>query len=135
MNPYQYDVLLLENLYGDIISDLAAAFVGGLGLVPGGNFGDHCAIFEAVHGSAPDIAGKGIANPTAVMQSAVLMLRHIGEREAADRMHGALERVYRAKEKLTRDVGGQASTDGFADAVIAELENVSAENQEARARA
>ena len=79
MNPYQYDMLLLENLYGDIVSDLCAGLVGGLGLVPGANFGDECAIFEAVHGSAPDIAGKNIANPTAVLRSALLMLRHIGE--------------------------------------------------------
>ncbi len=124
MNPYQYDILLLENLYGDIISDLCAAFVGGLGLVPGANLGSDCAIFEAVHGSAPDIAGKNIANPTALLQSAVLMLNHIGEREAADRVHGALERVYRAKEKLTRDVGGSAGTSEFADAVIAEMSSV-----------
>src|SRR5690348_10607030 len=82
-NPYQYDVLLLENLYGDIVSDLCAAFVGGLGLVPGANFGDEHSIFEAVHGSAPDIAGKDIANPTAVIRSALLMLRHLGEPEAA----------------------------------------------------
>jgi isocitrate dehydrogenase (NAD+) len=121
MNPYQYDVLLLENLYGDIISDLCAAFVGGLGLVPGANLGHDCAIFEAVHGSAPDIAGKNIANPTALLQSAVLMLRHIGEREAADRVHDALESVYRKKEKLTRDVGGESSTSEFADAVIAAM--------------
>src|SRR5437588_8779309 len=87
MNPYQYDVLVMENLYGDIVSDLCAAFVGGLGLVPGANLGDHCAIFEAVHGSAPDIAGKGLANPTAVLQSAILMLRHLKEPEAADRVH------------------------------------------------
>ena len=121
MNPYQYDVLLLENLYGDIISDLCAAFVGGLGLVPGANLGHECAIFEAVHGSAPDIAGKNIANPTAMLQSAVLMLRHLGEREAADRVHEALENVYRKKENLTRDVGGTASTTGFAEAVIAAM--------------
>src|SRR5207245_6533771 len=87
MNPYQYDVLLMENLYGDIVSDLCAAFVGGLGLVPGANIGDQCAIFEAVHGSAPDIAGNNIANPTAVLQSAVLMLRHMREVEAADKVH------------------------------------------------
>jgi isocitrate dehydrogenase (NAD+) len=124
MNPYQYDVLLLENLYGDIVSDLCAAFVGGLGLVPGANLGTDCAIFEAVHGSAPDIAGKNIANPTALLQSAVLMLFHIGEREAAERVHGALERVYRAKEKLTRDVGGSAATNEFADAVIAAMASV-----------
>src|SRR5947209_306333 len=91
MNPYQYDVLVMENLYGDIISDLCAAFVGGLGLVPGANIGIKCAIFEAVHGSAPDIAGKDIANPTAVLQSAVLMLRHMREVEAADKVHAALE--------------------------------------------
>jgi len=122
MNPYQYDMLLLENLYGDIISDLCAAFVGGLGLVPGANLGSRCAIFEAVHGSAPDIAGKNIANPTAVLQSGILMLRHIGERDAADNIKAALDRVYRAKKHLTRDVGGTASTTEFADAVIAEME-------------
>src|SRR5499427_5203889 len=102
MNPYQYDVLLLENLYGDIISDLCAAFVGGLGLVPGANFGHQCAIFEAVHGSAPDIAGKNMANPTAVIRSGLLMLRHLGEFDAALKIKHALERVYRHKEKLTR---------------------------------
>jgi isocitrate dehydrogenase (NAD+) len=121
-NPYQYDVMVMENLYGDIISDLCAGFVGGLGLVPGANLGHECAIFEAVHGSAPDIAGKNLANPTAVMQSAVLMLRHIGEAEAADRMHAALERVFAEGQKTTRDVGGKAGTSEFADAVIAALE-------------
>jgi isocitrate dehydrogenase (NAD+) len=126
MNPYQYDVLLLENLYGDIISDLCAAFVGGLGLVPGANFGLDTAIFEAVHGSAPDIAGKDIANPTAVLQSGILMLRHIGEVDTANRLHAALERVYRAKAHLTRDIGGNASTTEFADAVIAELQSAPA---------
>src|SRR2546430_14192818 len=114
MNPYQYDVLVMENLYGDIISDLCAAFVGGLGLVPGANIGTHCAIFEAVHGSAPDIAGKDIANPTAVLQSAVLMLRHMGEVEAADKIHAALEKTYKDKWRLTRDVGGTAGTSEFA---------------------
>jgi isocitrate dehydrogenase (NAD+) len=123
MNPYQYDVLLLENLYGDIISDLCAAFVGGLGLVPGANFGDQCAIFEAVHGSAPDIAGKNMANPTAVLRSALLMLRHLGEHEAANRIRAALEKVYRNKAKLTRDVGGTAGTSEFADAVIEAMES------------
>ncbi len=121
MNPYQYDVLLLENLYGDIISDLCAAFVGGLGLVPGANFGEDCAIFEAVHGSAPDIAGKDLANPTAVIRSALLMLRHLGEAEAAQRIRVAIERVYRDKKQLTRDVGGSASTSEFTDALIAAL--------------
>ena len=120
-NPFQYDMLLLENLYGDIISDLCAAFVGGLGLVPGANLGADCAIFEAVHGSAPDIAGKNIANPTALLQSAVLMLRHIAEEDAADRLHHAIEKVYEDKQSLTRDVGGTAGTNEFGDAVIAAL--------------
>src|SRR6476646_2560568 len=118
MNPYQYDMLLMENLYGDIVSDLCAAFVGGLGLVPGANFGDECAIFEAVHGSAPDIAGKDIANPTAVLRSGLLMLRHLGEHEAADKVKRALENVYRTRDKLTRDVGGKAGTSEFADSII-----------------
>src|SRR5271155_816978 len=118
MNPYQYDVLLLENLYGDIVSDLCAAFVGGLGLVPGANLGTECAIFEAVHGSAPDIAGKDIANPTALLQSAILMLRHIGEDDAADKTQSALEKVYGEGKTLTRDVGGSSGTRAFADAVI-----------------
>ncbi len=122
MNPYQYDLLLLENLYGDIISDLCAAFVGGLGLVPGANLGLECAIFEAVHGSAPDIAGKNIANLTALLQSAILMLRHLGEESAADRVQEAMEAVYREKKHLTRDVRGTASTSEFADAVIAAME-------------
>src|SRR6202008_3621325 len=124
MNPYQYDMLLMENLYGDIISDLCAAFVGGLGLVPGANFGDACAIFEAVHGSAPDIAGKNLANPTALLRSALLMLRHLGEREAALRVRNALERVYRTRDRLTRDAGGKSGTSEFADAVIAEMQSV-----------
>ena len=122
MNPYQYDTLLLENLYGDIVSDLCAAFVGGLGLVPGANLGAEAAIFEAVHGSAPDIAGKDIANPTALLQSSVLMLRHIDEADAADRLQAALEKTYTAKQSLTRDVGGTAGTKAFADAVIQNLE-------------
>src|SRR5579862_1773764 len=123
MNPYQYDMLLLENLYGDIISDLCAAFVGGLGLVPGANLGDNVAVFEAVHGSAPDIAGKNIANPTAVIRSALLMLRHLGEPEAALKIRNALEKVYRHKEKRTRDVGGSAGTSEFADNVIEAMQS------------
>jgi isocitrate dehydrogenase (NAD+) len=123
MNPYQYDMLVLENLYGDIISDLCAAFVGGLGLVPGANFGDACAIFEAVHGSAPDIAGKNLANPTALIRSALLMLRHLGEPEAALKVRNALEKVYRTRDKLTRDVGGKTGTSEFADAVIEEIQS------------
>src|SRR3989442_922010 len=121
MNPYQYDMLLMENLYGDIISDLCAAFVGGLGFVPGANIGDHCAIFEAVHGSAPDIAGKNIANPTAVLRSALLMLRHLGEHEAALKVRNAIDEVYHDRTKLTRDVGGTAGTSEFADSVIAAM--------------
>ena len=123
MNPYQYDMLVMENLYGDIISDLCAAFVGGLGLVPSANLGEHCAIFEAVHGSAPDIAGKNLANPTAVLRSSLLMLDHLGEHEAATKLTHALEFVYRSREKLTRDVGGQAGTSEFADSIIAAMQS------------
>ena len=121
-NPYQYDVLVLENLYGDIISDLCAAFVGGLGLVPGANIGDEIAIFEAVHGSAPDIADKNLANPTAVLRSGLLMLRHLGEPEAAMKIRNAIEYVYRDKKNLTKDVGGSATTTQFTDAIIAAME-------------
>ena len=121
MNPYQYDMLLMENLYGDIISDLCAAFVGGLGMVPSANLGDHCAIFEAVHGSAPDIAGKDLANPTAVIRCALLMLHHLGEHAAAVKIQNALELVYRTRDKLTRDVGGKAGTSEFADSIIAAM--------------
>src|ERR1700674_4384220 len=123
MNPYQYDMLVMDNLYGDIISDLCAAFVGGLGFVPSANLGDHCAIFEAVHGSAPDIAGKNLANPTAILRSALLMLRHLGEHDAALKIRSALENVYRTREKLTRDVGGKAGTSEFADFIIEAMES------------
>ena len=123
MNPYQYDTLVMENLYGDIISDLCAAFVGGLGLVPSANLGESCAIFEAVHGSAPDIAGKDMANPTAVIRCSLLMLRHLGEHDAANRIRHALEKVYRTRDKLTRDVGGKAGTSEFADSVIEVMES------------
>src|SRR5205807_4777059 len=105
MNPYQYDVMVMENLYGDILSDLCSALVGGLGLVPGANLGEHCAIFEAVHGSAPDIAGKGLANPTAVLQSGILMLRHLNEIEVAEKIQAAMEKTYKEKQHITRDVG------------------------------
>src|ERR1041385_4380409 len=135
MNPYQYDVLLLENLYGDIISDLCAAFVGGLGLVPGANFGEEIAIFEAVHGSAPDIAGKDMANPTAVLRSGLLMLRHLGEHEAAMKIRNALEKVYRDREKLTRDVGGKAGTSEFADHIIEAMQTADIENAAQSSRA
>jgi isocitrate dehydrogenase (NAD+) len=121
MRPETFDVLVLPNLYGDIVSDLAAALVGGLGIVPGANIGENCAIFEAVHGSAPDIAGQGLANPTALMQSASLMLSHLGETEAAKRVRKALEKTYADGTHLTRDVGGNAGTTEFTDAVIANL--------------
>jgi len=122
MRPETFDVLVLPNLYGDIVSDLAAGLVGGLGIVPGANIGERFAIFEAVHGTAPDIAGKGLANPTALMQSAALMLAHVSERQAADRLQCALEHVYRAGKHLTRDVGGTAGTAEFTDAVIGAIE-------------
>jgi isocitrate dehydrogenase (NAD+) len=121
MRPQTFDLLVMPNLYGDIISDLAAGLVGGLGIVPGANIGDHHAIFEAVHGTAPDIAGKGLANPTALMQSAVLMLAHVGEPGAARRLQNAIHQVYEAGEALTGDVGGKASTTEFTDAVIRRL--------------
>jgi len=121
IRPETFDVLVLPNLYGDIVSDLCAGLVGGLGIVPGANLGLTCAVFEAVHGSAPDIAGKGMANPTALMQSARLMLAHLGERVAAVRMQRAIEKVYSAKKHLTRDVGGAAGTDEFTQAVIGQL--------------
>ncbi len=120
-NPYQYDVMVMENLYGDILSDLCSGFVGGLGLVPGANLGENAAIFEAVHGSAPDIAGQDKANPTALLQSAVLMLDHIEEATLAGRIRTAIDMVYREGRTLTRDVGGQSGTSAFADAVIAAL--------------
>jgi isocitrate dehydrogenase (NAD+) len=123
MNPYQYDMLLMENLYGDIISDLCAAFVGGLGMVPSANFGDRCAIFEAVHGSAPDIAGKNIANPTAIIRCSLLMLRHLGEFDAAFKIRNALEKVYRTRDKLTRDAGGKSGTSEFAESVIEAMQS------------
>ena len=121
IDPHPFDVLLLENLYGDIISDLGAGLVGGLGVVPGANIGEEIAVFEAVHGSAPSIAGRGIANPTALIQTAVLMLKHIGEREAADKIQNALERVLAEGNVLTRDLGGQATTLEFTDTIIRSL--------------
>ncbi len=121
MRPEIFDVLLLENLYGDIVSDLCAGLVGGLGLVPAANLGDTHAIFEAVHGSAPNIAGQNVANPTALMQSAVLLLRHLNEREAATRLEQAILRVYADGQVRTRDLGGSATTTQFTDAVIAAI--------------
>lgn len=124
IDPAQFDILLLPNLYGDVMSDLAAGLVGGLGVVPSGNIGDEGAIFEAVHGTAPDIAGKDIANPTALLMSAILMLNYVGEAYTADRLEQALWRVYREGKMLTRDLGGTASTGAFTDAMIAALPHV-----------
>src|SRR5438552_1490098 len=121
MRPETFDVLLLPNLYGDIVSDLAAGLVGGLGMVPGANMGERHAVFEAVHGSAPDIAGKGIANPTAMMSSSALMLAHLNETEAGARLQSAVEKVYAGKKHTTPDVGGKGTTTEFTDAVIAAM--------------
>ena len=121
INPNQFDVLLLENLYGDIVSDLCAGLIGGLGIAPGANIGEEIAVFEAVHGAAPSIAGRGIANPTALLQSAVLMLKHLNERERALRIQAALEKVLAEGQVLTRDLGGQATTLDFTEAVIRAL--------------
>src|SRR5205823_1751783 len=121
MNPGQFDVLVLPNLYGDIVSDLCAGLVGGLGVVGAANLGTEIGVFEAVHGSAPDIAGQNIANPTALLLSAVLMLRHISEGAAATRVMSALGRVLIAGTTRTRDLGGTASTSEFADAVCRAL--------------
>lgn len=116
--PEKFDVLVTQNLYGDIISDLCAGLVGGLGLAPGANIGVDCAVFEAVHGSAPDIAGQGIANPTALLMSAVMMLRHLGYQEKADRISTSVMRVCQDGKCLTIDLGGKASTEDYAKEVI-----------------
>jgi isocitrate dehydrogenase (NAD+) len=121
MKPAQFDILLLPNLYGDIVSDLCAGLVGGLGVVPGANLGTEIGVFEAVHGSAPDIAGKGIANPMALLLSAILMLRHIDEGAMADRIVSALNRVLADGGVRTRDLGGTASTQEFAEAICRRL--------------
>src|SRR5712671_6057697 len=121
LNPQQFDLLLLPNLYGDVMSDLAAGLVGGLGVVGSANIGDESAMFEAVHGTAPDIAGKGLANPTALLMSSVMMLDHLNEVSAARRIQAALEKVYREAKHTTHDVGGKAGTAEFTDAVISAL--------------
>jgi isocitrate dehydrogenase (NAD+) len=121
MDPSKFDVLLLENLFGDLVSDLCAGLVGGLGVVPGANIGDRCAVFEAVHGSAPDIAGKGVANPTALVLSAAMMLRHVGERRAAAAIVDAVQSVLEEGRAVTRDLGGRAGTNEMADAIIASM--------------
>ena len=122
-DPSQFDVLLLPNLYGDIVSDLCAGLVGGLGLVPSGNIGENIAIFEAVHGTAPDIAGQQLANPTALLISAVFMLRHLGEDETAERVMGALYQVLKKGRIRTCDIGGTATTTEFAEAIAAQLDS------------
>jgi len=120
-DPTRLDVLLMENLYGDLISDLCAGLVGGLGVVPGSNIGDDAAVFEAVHGSAPDLAGKGVANPLAVIMSGVMMLNHIHEEALARKIKTAYDTVLQEGKTLTRDLGGSAGTAEFTDAIIAKL--------------
>jgi isocitrate dehydrogenase (NAD+) len=120
-DPTRYDVLVMDNLYGDILSDLTAGLVGGLGVVPGANIGDRCAVFEAVHGSAPDLAGKNLANPTAVILSGALMLHYMGERDAARRVERAVERVYAETDARTGDLGGNLTTTEFTARLIALL--------------
>jgi len=123
-DPSRFDVLLCENLYGDLLSDLCAGLVGGLGVVPGANIGDEAAVFEAVHGSAPDLAGRGVANPLACIMSGVMMLNHIGEARAAERIKAAYNRVLAEGDpsKRTPDIGGCGTTEAFADAVIAAMD-------------
>lgn len=118
MNPLQFDVMVLENLYGDIVSDLCAGLVGGLGVVPGANIGTEASVFEAVHGSAPDIAGKGVANPTAMLLSAVMMLERLGEHNAAERIMNAVYRVLGEGKIITPDLGGNATTMQYADEIV-----------------
>ena len=120
-NPRAFDVLLLENLYGDIVSDLCAGLVGGLGVVPGANYGDKGAIFEAVHGTAPDIAGKGLANPIAAILSAGMLLEYLGHPQAARRIKTATGQVLQSGDTLTRDLGGSATTKQMTDAIIKAL--------------
>jgi isocitrate dehydrogenase (NAD+) len=120
-DPSEYDVLVMENLFGDVISDLAAGLVGGLGVVPGANLGTRYAVFEAVHGSAPDIAGKGLANPIALMRSAVMMLEHVGQRVAAERIEQAVLRTLEKGEGLTRDLGGNGNTATITEQIIRNL--------------
>ncbi len=121
MRPEQFDVMVLENLYGDIVSDLCAGLIGGLGLAPGANIGELGAVFEAVHGSAPDIAGQGIANPTAILMSGILMLRHLEEMDAADRVEKAMMDVFAEGNVRTKDLGGTSKTDEFATAIVEKL--------------
>jgi isocitrate dehydrogenase (NAD+) len=121
LNPYQFDVLVMENMFGDILSDLMAGLVGGLGMAPGGNIGRDAAIFEPVHGSAPDIAGLGIANPTAMVLAGAMMLEHLGQQEVAQRVREAVRTTLVARETVTPDAGGRARTDEYAEAVVRNL--------------
>ena len=121
MDPYRFDVIVTENMFGDILSDLIAGLVGGLGLAPGSNIGKDAAVFEAVHGSAPDIAGRGIANPAALMLAGVMLLQHLGLQEQAGRMQNAIETTVQERDSLTPDLGGSGTTDTFVDAIIRRL--------------
>jgi isocitrate dehydrogenase (NAD+) len=120
-DPTRFDVMLMENLYGDLMSDLCAGLVGGLGVTPGANIGDDAAVFEAVHGSAPDLAGKGLANPLALIMSGVMMLNHIHEEALASKIKEAYNAVLTEGKTLTRDLGGSVNTNDFADAIIAKM--------------
>ena len=121
MDPYRFDVLVMENMFGDILSDQIAGLVGGLGLAPGGNIGKDVALFEPVHGSAPDIAGKGIANPAAMLLAACMMLDHMEDQPTADRIRTGLDKAIHEKDGITPDLGGNGTTESFADAIIAQL--------------
>jgi isocitrate dehydrogenase (NAD+) len=121
LDPSGFDVLVMENLFGDLMSDLCAGLVGGLGVVPGANIGQRYALFEAVHGSAPDIAGKGMANPIALLRSAAMMLEHIGQRRPARRIEESVRRTLQARQGLTRDLGGDGCTASITDRLIANL--------------
>ena len=121
LDPYRFDVLVMENMFGDILSDLMAGLIGGLGLAPAGNIGKDAAMFEAVHGSAPDIAGQGVANPTGLLMSACLLRDHVEQQEVATRIRGALDTVIRANESRTVDMGGSASTTEYTEALVRAL--------------
>ena len=121
MHPENFDIMVMPNLYGDIVSDLTSGLIGGLGLLPSSNIGDRLAMFEAVHGSAPDIAGKGIANPTAFLWSACMMLEHLGDNETAARIRRAVDETLKEATSLTPDLGGTATTQEYTQAIIQRL--------------
>jgi isocitrate dehydrogenase (NAD+) len=121
LGPERYDVLVMENLFGDVLSDVCAGLVGGLGVVPGANIGARCAVFEAVHGSAPDIAGKGLANPIALLRSAAMLLQHIGQRQASQRIESSVRTTLEQGRGLTRDLGGDGNTTSITERLIANL--------------